>query len=84
MVRLGTNLDPTNIREGTDVYFDCIIKAHPYVYKVEWRHNVSTYIEMNLVINPFELDIFDNIFNKFRDYIKGIITYESKSNRKLF
>lgn len=84
MVRLGTNLDPTNIREGTDVYFDCIIKAHPYVYKVEWRHNVSTYIEMNLVINPFELDIFDNIFDKFRDYIKGIMTHESKSNGKLF
>ncbi|CAG9789134.1 unnamed protein product [Diatraea saccharalis] len=41
-VRLGTNLDPTNIREGSDVYFDCIIKAHPYVYKVEWRHNSKT------------------------------------------
>ncbi|XP_013147815.1 PREDICTED: hemicentin-2 isoform X1 [Papilio polytes] len=38
-VRLGTNLDPKNIKEGSDVYFDCIIKAHPYVYKVEWRHN---------------------------------------------
>ncbi|XP_072930194.1 kin of IRRE-like protein 3 isoform X2 [Epargyreus clarus] len=42
VVRLGTNLDPSNIREGTDVYFDCIIKAHPYVYKVEWRHNGKT------------------------------------------
>ncbi|XP_038206858.1 protein turtle-like, partial [Zerene cesonia] len=41
VVRLGTNLDPKNIREGTDVYFDCIIKAHPYVYKVEWRHNAK-------------------------------------------
>ncbi|KOB66261.1 Opioid-binding protein/cell adhesion molecule [Operophtera brumata] len=29
-VRLGTNLDPKNIREGSDVYFDCIINAHPY------------------------------------------------------
>ncbi|XP_047519195.1 hemicentin-2-like isoform X2 [Pieris napi] len=42
VVRLGTNLDPRNIREGTDVYFDCIIKAHPYIYKVEWRHNGKT------------------------------------------
>lgn len=41
VVRLGTNLDPKNIREGSDVYFDCVINAHPYVYKVEWRHNVS-------------------------------------------
>lgn len=38
---LGTSLNPDAIREGTDVYFDCIINAHPNVYKVEWRHNVS-------------------------------------------
>ncbi|XP_065168028.1 nephrin isoform X3 [Atheta coriaria] len=36
---LGTSLNPDTIREGTDVYFDCIINAHPHVYKVEWRHN---------------------------------------------
>nr|CAI5862687.1 unnamed protein product [Callosobruchus analis] len=36
---LGTSLNPENIREGTDVYFDCIVNAHPPVYKVEWRHN---------------------------------------------
>jgi hypothetical protein len=38
---LGTSLNPEAIREGADVYFDCIINAHPPVYKVEWRHNVS-------------------------------------------
>ncbi|XP_037921192.1 kin of IRRE-like protein 1 [Hermetia illucens] len=38
-VRLGTSLDPNAIREGTDVYFDCLVTAHPAVYKVEWRHN---------------------------------------------
>ncbi|KAG5882145.1 hypothetical protein JTB14_011775 [Gonioctena quinquepunctata] len=41
---LGTSLNPDNIREGTDVYFDCIVHAHPPVYKVEWRHNVSIFI----------------------------------------
>lgn len=40
-VRLGSSLDPETIREGTDVYFDCIVQAHPGVYKVEWRHNVG-------------------------------------------
>ncbi|CAO1431490.1 unnamed protein product [Diamesa hyperborea] len=39
VVRLGSSLDPETIREGTDVYFDCIVAAHPGVYKVEWRHN---------------------------------------------
>ncbi|RZF47471.1 hypothetical protein LSTR_LSTR007398, partial [Laodelphax striatellus] len=36
---LGTSLNPDNIREGSDVYFDCKVKAEPGVYKVEWRHN---------------------------------------------
>ncbi|XP_022907185.1 neural cell adhesion molecule 2-like [Onthophagus taurus] len=36
---LGTSLNPDAIREGTDVYFDCIVNAHPNAYKVEWRHN---------------------------------------------
>ncbi|CAH1102842.1 unnamed protein product [Psylliodes chrysocephalus] len=38
-ILLGTSLNPHIIREGTDVYFDCILNAHPSVYKVEWRHN---------------------------------------------
>ncbi|KAL5284444.1 hypothetical protein ACFFRR_006630 [Megaselia abdita] len=38
-VRLGKNLEPNQIREKTDVYFDCLVTAHPLAYKVEWRHN---------------------------------------------
>uniref|UniRef100_A0A182IW72 Ig-like domain-containing protein n=2 Tax=Anopheles atroparvus TaxID=41427 RepID=A0A182IW72_ANOAO len=41
-VKLGSSLDPNSIREGTDVYFDCIVQAHPAVYKVEWKHNNKT------------------------------------------
>ncbi|XP_051159478.1 hemicentin-2-like isoform X2 [Leptopilina boulardi] len=41
-IRLGTPLNPDTIREGTDVYFDCLIKAEPSVYKVEWRHEGKT------------------------------------------
>lgn len=40
-IQLGTSLNPNAIREGTDVYFDCLIQAEPSVYKVEWRHQVS-------------------------------------------
>lgn len=40
-LKLGSNLDPDNIREGGDVYLECIIHANPWVYKVVWEHNVS-------------------------------------------
>ena len=42
-IQLGTSLNPNAIREGTDVYFDCLIHAEPPVYKVEWRHLVSNF-----------------------------------------
>jgi len=42
-LELGSNLNGSSIREGMDVYFECIILANPWVYKVIWRHNVSLY-----------------------------------------
>ncbi|XP_062123864.1 LOW QUALITY PROTEIN: hemicentin-1 [Drosophila sulfurigaster albostrigata] len=38
-VRLGTSLEANALREGTDVYFDCLVIAHPQVFRIEWRHN---------------------------------------------
>ncbi|KAL0269902.1 UNVERIFIED_CONTAM: hypothetical protein PYX00_007485 [Menopon gallinae] len=38
-IELGKSLNPDTIREGADVYFDCLVNAQPPVYKVEWRHN---------------------------------------------
>lgn len=52
-VRLGSSLDPEAIREGTDVYFDCIVSAHPTVYKVEWRHNVSIRQHFKIKVSNF-------------------------------
>lgn len=53
-VKLGSSLDPSTIREGTDVYFDCLVTAHPHVYKVEWRHNVNMEFSKNIFHQIFE------------------------------
>lgn len=37
-VRLAPALDPSNIREGEDVYFECHIKANPPETRVLWLH----------------------------------------------
>ncbi|XP_039281583.1 nephrin-like [Nilaparvata lugens] len=36
---LGTSLNASSIREGMDVYFECTIRANPWVRKVSWIHN---------------------------------------------
>ncbi|XP_017787321.1 PREDICTED: synaptogenesis protein syg-2 isoform X2 [Nicrophorus vespilloides] len=36
---LGSNLNPDDIEEGDDVYFECKVNANPWAYKVLWKHN---------------------------------------------
>ncbi|GAB6028104.1 hypothetical protein CHUAL_002324 [Chamberlinius hualienensis] len=36
-LRLGGSLKEDNIREGDDVYFECNIRANPWIHKVEWK-----------------------------------------------
>lgn len=38
---LGTSLNPEDIEEGDDVYFECNVDANLPAYKVLWKHNVS-------------------------------------------
>lgn len=40
-LQLGSSLNPEDIEEGDDCYFDCKIEANPRIYKVVWKHNVS-------------------------------------------
>lgn len=40
-LKLGSNMNPHDIEEGDDVYFECNVRANPDAYKVVWKHNVS-------------------------------------------
>lgn len=41
VLKLGSELNPGDIEEGDDVYFECVVQAYPPAYKVVWEHNVS-------------------------------------------
>ena len=45
ILSLGPTLDPLRIKEGDDVYFECIITAKPAIYKTTWWFNVSSSCE---------------------------------------
>lgn len=38
-LQLGSNMNPDDIEEGDDVYFECKVQANPDAYKVVWKHN---------------------------------------------
>ncbi|KAE8752474.1 hypothetical protein FOCC_FOCC000596 [Frankliniella occidentalis] len=47
-LRMGASLNPNDIKEGDDVYFECNIRANPKAYRLAWfhagrelQHNVS-------------------------------------------
>ncbi|XP_017883613.1 nephrin-like isoform X2 [Ceratina calcarata] len=37
-LKMGSSLDPKNIKEGDDVYFECKVRANPVAYKLQWFH----------------------------------------------
>ena len=55
-LNLGSTLDPDNIKEGDDVYFECSINAKPRVYKIVWKFNVS----YNIVFPEFFFILITN------------------------
>ena len=42
-LQFGTILKPDSIKEGDDIYFECIVEARPTASHIDWFINVSTY-----------------------------------------
>ena len=40
-LRFGTILKTDNIKEGDDIFFECIVQARPPSSSLQWYHNVS-------------------------------------------
>jgi hypothetical protein len=45
---LGSTLNPDDIKEGDDVYFECHIKANPKEHRITWSHDVSVQLFVDL------------------------------------
>lgn len=41
-LKMGSSLNPDDIKEGDDVYFECNVRANPKPHRLAWYHNVST------------------------------------------
>ncbi|XP_011331388.1 hemicentin-1 isoform X2 [Ooceraea biroi] len=37
-LKMGSTLNPKDIKEGSDVYFECNVRANPRSYKLTWFH----------------------------------------------
>ena len=43
-LKMGKTLNPDDIKEGDDVYFECSVRANPKVYKLAWFKDVCFYV----------------------------------------
>lgn len=50
-LKIGPSLNPENIKEGDDVYFECYIRSNPKVHKFDWFHNVRN--NLNFIHDTF-------------------------------
>ncbi|XP_019871774.2 hemicentin-1 isoform X2 [Aethina tumida] len=57
-LHLGSTLNPDDIKEGDDVYFECNIKANPKQHKITWFHDgmlVSQNMSSGVIISTQSL-----------------------------
>lgn len=78
-LKMGETLNPDDIKEGDDAYFECSVRANPKVYKLAWFKDVSpcaagdlrllelvheSTVTSEQYIPPFELLTYNKFFYK--------------------
>uniref|UniRef100_A0A8D8SKZ5 Protein turtle homolog A n=2 Tax=Cacopsylla melanoneura TaxID=428564 RepID=A0A8D8SKZ5_9HEMI len=57
-LRMGSTLNPEDIKEGDDVYFECNVQSNPKFYKLSWFHNgqeIHQNMSSGIVVSQFSL-----------------------------
>ncbi|XP_065167834.1 hemicentin-1-like isoform X2 [Atheta coriaria] len=57
-LHLGSTLNPEDIKEGDDVYFECNIRSNPRQHKITWFHNgelVTQNMSLGVIISTHSL-----------------------------
>ncbi|XP_051153256.1 synaptogenesis protein syg-2 isoform X2 [Leptopilina boulardi] len=57
-LELGSKLNPDDIEEGDDVYFECKVHANPWAYKVIWKHNgnvIQNDVKNGVIVQQYNL-----------------------------
>ena len=49
-LRMGSSLNPDDIKEGDDVYFECTVRANPKAYKLSWFKDVRLFFCLILIL----------------------------------
>ena len=68
-------INPTDLEEGDDVYFECNVKANPPAYKLTWWHNVSKSISIPIT-TIIQINVINFCFKK-----KNVINFFNNLNR---
>ena len=55
IVRLGSSLNASNIKEGDDVYFECQVQSNPPPNRIIWKKDVSS----GLIFDSFAWNRYD-------------------------
>ncbi|KAK0081257.1 hypothetical protein PV325_012504 [Microctonus aethiopoides] len=57
-LELGSKMNPDDIEEGDDVYFECKVRANPAAYKVIWQHNnvaIQNNAKKGIMVQQYDL-----------------------------